>query len=79
MNGCTEKEKKEFDRRLKEAAVTMRRNWDRHNAERGWEVDYDTLSKDYPYDSDSGGENTDDGDGDDYCDEEYYAAKKQTG
>jgi hypothetical protein len=42
-----------FDRRLREAAVIMRRRWDKWNEEHGLEVDYDTLSQDFPYDDEA--------------------------
>ena len=41
----------ELDARFKMAAVVMRRRWDAYNEAHGIEVDYDTLSADYPYDS----------------------------
>jgi hypothetical protein len=42
----------DLDKRFREAAVVLRRRWDRWNEERGLEVDYDTLSEDFPYDED---------------------------
>ncbi len=50
-----------MDARFKQAAVVMRRRWDAYNEAHGIEVDYDTLSVDYPYDSSGDDARDDDG------------------
>jgi len=41
----------ELDARFREAADVLRRRWDAYNEAHGYDVDYDTLSRDFPHDS----------------------------
>ena len=72
----------DLDARLKVAAEVMRRRWDAHNAAHGIEVDYDTLSVDYAYDTesehgDSDGDWDEHGDPDNFYFEDSYDYQKR--
>ena len=72
----------DLDARLKSAAVIMRRRWDAHNAAHGIEVDYDTLSVDYAYETegesgDSDGDLDEHGDPDNFYFDDTYDYQKR--
>ena len=72
-----EQNKMDLDARLKEAAVVMRRRWDRWNADHGIEYDYDQEEACSTSDGEDRKEGDDENVSDDFdMNEDYNCAKK---